>query len=187
MKRILTIGRSAQCHICINDTTDVVSRVHASLEVNSNGKYFIIDQSRNGTYVNGMRITPNERVSVTRDDVISFAHISDLNWDAVPKSTNVTLWICIIAAIVTLLTAAAVLLSVYFIGGRNKGNLNPTTNTVVSEDPAYPEILTPEDQQSEDEEEGEENQDAAENKTDSGKKAAEPSEKQDDKIYDAIF
>ena len=187
MRRILTIGRSAQCHICINDTTDVVSRMHASLEVNSNGKYFIIDQSRNGTYVNGMRITPNERVPVTRDDVISFAHISDLNWDAVPKSTNVTLWICIIAAVVSLLAAAAILLSVYFIGGREKGNLNPTTNTVVSDDSAYPDIVTPEEPQTKDEEEGEDNQDVAENKTDPDKKVAEPSENKDNKIYDAIF
>lgn len=187
MKRILTIGRSAQCHICINDTTDVISRVHASLEVNSNGKYFIIDQSRNGTYVNGMRITPNERVSVTRDDVISFAHISDLNWDVVPKSTNITLWIYIIAAVVALLVVAAILLSVYFIGGREKGNLNPTANIVVSDDSAYPDIAIPEEPQAKDEEEAEDNQDVAEDKTDSGKKAAEPSESKDNKIYDAIF
>lgn len=187
MKRILTIGRGAQCHICINDTTDVVSRVHASLEVNSNGKYFIIDQSRNGTYVNGMRIMPNERVPVTRDDVISFAHISDLNWEVVPKSTNVALWICIIAAVVALLVAAAILLSVYFIGGRERGNLNPTTNTVVRHDSAYPDILTPEEPQDKDDEEEEDNQAAAENKTDSGKKTAEPSGNKDNKIYDAIF
>lgn len=120
MKKILTIGRGAQCDICINDSTDVVSRNHAILEIKSNNKYFIIDQSRNGTYVNGMRITPNEKVPITRDDVVSFAHIRELDWSLVPKSNNLSLWLGLAAAVVLALIVVLLL----FFHKRNDGNLN---------------------------------------------------------------
>lgn len=111
MKKIITIGRGAQCDICINDSTDVLSRNHAILEIKSNNKYFIIDQSRNGTYVNGMRISPNEKVPITRDDIISFAHVRELDWSLVPKNNNLLLWLGVVAAIV--LASLALFLLIY--------------------------------------------------------------------------
>lgn len=91
MKKIYTIGRDPQCDIVIQDVTDVVSRVHAVLKVESNGKLYIKDQSKNGTYINGMRMTPNVEVPVSRKDTISFANIRDLDWSIVPNPMKKTI------------------------------------------------------------------------------------------------
>lgn len=93
MKRIYTIGRDPQCDIIIQDVTDVVSRVHAMLRVEPNGKMFIKDQSKNGTYINGMRIAPNVEVPVSRKDSISFANIRDLDWSMIPNPRKKTVTI----------------------------------------------------------------------------------------------
>ena len=86
--KALSIGREQGCDIVINDSTDVISRRHAILNISSSGKITIVDQSRNGTYVNGIRISQNVPVSVTRKDIISFAHVAKLDWNAVPKSNS---------------------------------------------------------------------------------------------------
>ena len=103
MKKFLTIGRNPACDICIPDSTDVVSREHAILEIGKGGKYFLIDKSRNGTYVNGIKMSSNEKIPVTRDDVISFAHVRDLAWSLVPKNNTATIWtVAVLAAILVL-------------------------------------------------------------------------------------
>lgn len=84
MNKVYTIGRDPSCDIVVNDNTDVVSRVHASLKDIGHGKYILVDQSRNGTYVNGIKMSSNEEVPVTRKDVISFAHVCDLDWNQIP-------------------------------------------------------------------------------------------------------
>ena len=86
--KALSIGREQGCDIVINDSTDVISRRHAILNISSSGKITIVDQSRNGTYVNGIRISQNVPVPVTRKDIISFAHVDKLDWNAVPKSNS---------------------------------------------------------------------------------------------------
>ena len=86
--KALSIGREQGCDIVINDSTDVISRRHAILNISSSGKITIVDQSRNGTYVNGIRISQNVPVPVTRKDIISFAHVAKLGWNAVPKSNS---------------------------------------------------------------------------------------------------
>ena len=85
MKRIYTIGRDPQCDILIQDVRGVVSRVHAVLRVESNGKMYIKDQSMNGTYINGMRVTANVEIPVSRKDVINFANVMDLDWTIIPN------------------------------------------------------------------------------------------------------
>lgn len=81
------IGREGDCNIVLNDPTDVTSRHHALLTVSSSGKMTITDQgSSNGTYINGIMITPNVPVPVTRKDVVSFAHVITLDWNLIPKS-----------------------------------------------------------------------------------------------------
>lgn len=92
MKKILTIGRNPECDICIPDSTDVVSREHAVLKIGRCGKYFLIDKSRNGTYVNGIRMATNEKIPVTRKDVVSFAHMRELDWSLVPKDRSLLKW-----------------------------------------------------------------------------------------------
>lgn len=97
-----SIGRDLNCDIVINDSTDVISRRHALLNVTSSGKMTIIDQSRNGTYINGIRISQNVPVPVTRKDIISLAHVAKLDWNQVPKS-NQWIKIAIVAAIVVII------------------------------------------------------------------------------------
>ena len=91
MKKIYTIGRDEGCDIVIPDSTDVISRLHATIRVESNDKIFLIDQSRNGTYVNGMKMSSNVEIPVSRKDVVSFAHIYNLDWSLVPKHKGNTI------------------------------------------------------------------------------------------------
>lgn len=85
-----SIGRDINCDIVINDSTDVVSRRHALLNITPSGKMTIVDQSSNGTYVNGIRIAQNVPVPVTRKDIVSLAHVAKLDWSQVPKSNQWT-------------------------------------------------------------------------------------------------
>lgn len=99
---VYSIGREAGCNIVIDDRTDVISRRHATLNVESNGKMTIIDQSSNGTYVNGIRITSGVPVPVTRKDNISFAHVARLDWNRIPNPrADIIRWVSI--AVVALL------------------------------------------------------------------------------------
>ena len=96
MKKIYTIGRDEGCDIVIPDSTDVISRLHATIRVESNDKIYLIDQSRNGTYVNGMKMSSNVEIPVSRKDVVSFAHIYNLDWSLVPKHKGNALKIALI-------------------------------------------------------------------------------------------
>ena len=91
--KVYSIGREAGCDIVINDSTDSTSRRHATLTVMPSGKMTITDQSRNGTYVNGIKISPNVAVPVTRKDNISFAHVYRLDWNQIPKPVSITQYV----------------------------------------------------------------------------------------------
>lgn len=122
-----SIGRDLNCDIVINDSTDVISRRHALLNITPSGKMTIIDQSSNGTYVNGIRISQNVPVPVTRKDIVSLAHVAKLDWNQVPKSNQ---WVkyAIIAGV-----AVIVVLGVIFgvkhmkSDSDNSGGLTPDT------------------------------------------------------------
>lgn len=59
--KIITIGRSRECTIVIDDVK--VSRVHAQLVQNDNGNISVVDLgSTNGTLVNGIRIAGETRL-----------------------------------------------------------------------------------------------------------------------------
>lgn len=112
MKKIYTIGRDEGCDIVISDSTDVISRLHATIRVESNDKIFLIDQSRNGTYVNGMKMSSNVEIPISRKDVVSFAHIYNLDWSLVPKhkdNTIKTILIILLSLIVMTVIAYAVI------------------------------------------------------------------------------
>lgn len=110
MKKIYTIGRDSGCDIVIPDNTDVISRLHATLRVESNGKIYLTDQSRNGTYVNGMKMSSNVEIPVSRNDVVSFAHIYNLDWNLVPKQKNGAIGIVISVIAVIAISAAGIYL-----------------------------------------------------------------------------
>lgn len=112
--KVYSIGREAGCDIVIHDSTDVISRRHAVLSVTSSGKMTITDQSHNGTYVNGIRITPNVPVPVTRKDNVSFAHVARLDWNRVPKS-NGTILAYVIGGVAALLVIIALAVGAYFL------------------------------------------------------------------------
>lgn len=101
--KVYSIGREAGCDIVINDNSDVVSRRHAVLNITSSGKMTIIDQSQNGTYVNGIRISSNVPVPVTRKDKISFAHVARLDWNMVPNTQRTIVRYIAIAIVVLLI------------------------------------------------------------------------------------
>lgn len=87
-KTIYTIGRDPSSDICLYDENNLVSRYHAILKVKKNGTYVIIDQSLNGTYINGVRITQGKEVPVTRKDMVMFANVAELDWTLIPKSNS---------------------------------------------------------------------------------------------------
>ena len=61
-KSVITIGRTDQCDLQIAHPT--ISRLHATIEKRSNGKYVITDKgSMNGTFVNGHRVKGKAQVS----------------------------------------------------------------------------------------------------------------------------
>ena len=82
------IGRDPEiADIVIYDTTDYVSRNHATL-ISRGRKFFITDHSVNGTYRNGVKLLPNVEYQITRDDVISFANVAYLDWNVIPKKNT---------------------------------------------------------------------------------------------------
>lgn len=115
-----SIGRENGCDIVINDNTDVISRRHAVLTVSSSGKMTITDQSHNGTYVNGIRISQNVPFPVTRKDNVSFAHIARLDWNLIPKPMSPMLYAAM--AVVLLLAIVACVYGFNQFGGGDNGN-----------------------------------------------------------------
>ena len=119
MKKVYTIGRDPQSDIVINDNTDVVSRLHATIRIEGS-KMFLIDQSQNGTYVNGMRMSANEEIPVSREDTISFANVAELDWTLLPdpkKAQMKTIGIVVAA----LIAIAAIVFGVLYFTNNNKG------------------------------------------------------------------
>lgn len=120
------------CDIVVNDSTDVISRRHALLNITPSGKMTIIDQSSNGTYVNGIRITQNVPVPVTRKDIVSLAHVAKLDWDQVPKSNEWMKYLA--AAVVAVIIILGIVFGVKHLNTGSEGNSdsNQETTTVDS-------------------------------------------------------
>ena len=77
--RTYKIGRASGNDILCSDIE--ISNDHAEL-IDNNGEYILIDHSRNGTLVNGMRIH-NTSCRVRYGDSIVFAGKERLNWNLV--------------------------------------------------------------------------------------------------------
>jgi len=107
--KIISIGRGDGCRIIIDDPR--VSRQHAILRINPLGKMEIIDQSQNGTWVNGVKLRSNTPFPVKRKDVVNFAGASQLNWSLIPDPLKYVKFGLLAALAVILLTFAIVFLS----------------------------------------------------------------------------
>lgn len=72
-KEVFKLGRDPeQADYASNNK--VVGRIHAEL-VTSDGEYFLIDNhSRNGSYLNGVKLSPNEKTKIKHEDCIKLAN-----------------------------------------------------------------------------------------------------------------
>src|SRR5687768_17432624 len=80
----LSIGRTKGNDLAIDDSS--VSKMHASLMLNSHGKLVIADTgSTNGTYLNGERIAYGKAIEILPDDKVKFGAIDvDLDFTLEP-------------------------------------------------------------------------------------------------------
>lgn len=102
--KVITIGRDPSCNIVINDPK--ISRRHAIIRVSDLGKIEVVDLSTNGTSVNGNPLRKNVPYPVTRNNQVTFAGVSKLNWDEVPNPFKLYKWIAIgIAGLIALAIA----------------------------------------------------------------------------------
>jgi predicted component of type VI protein secretion system len=130
--KVYSIGREHGCDIEIDDNSDVISRRHATLKVSSSGSMTITDISQNGTYVNGIKISSNVEVPVTRNDSISFAHVYTLDWNMIPNPRAAI----IRYAIAGILAVALIVCGIYgyksFSGGKTPASQPPIPMAVDS-------------------------------------------------------
>jgi len=102
--KTITIGRGEGCHIYIDD--ELMSRRHAIIKIPTFGGMEIVDMSKNGTFVNGVRLRPNVRFPVKRRDVVNFADVAQLDWSQVPDPMKYyKLGAAIVGGLVVLLLA----------------------------------------------------------------------------------
>ena len=137
MKTLYTIGRESNSDIIL--WNEESSRCHAQIRIDQKGKLWLMDMSTNGTYLNGMRISPNYEVEVSRKDEILFAGVELLDWNQIPKQKNKLLWIILPISIVVLIAIAVVLCCVLIPKGNteSEGEVTP----IATEVPEQPETV----------------------------------------------
>jgi len=86
--KMYSIGTHLTNRIMINDTSNMVSRYHATLKIDPKGKMTLNDHSSNGTFVNGSRISPNQDIPVKRKDKIMFANSQPFDWTKIPNTKS---------------------------------------------------------------------------------------------------
>ena len=83
--KLYVIGTSQQAQI--RPASQYVSGYHAELLLLDNGDMLLTDRgSKNGTYVNGKKLTPDKDVNVRRGDDVKFADAT-LDWSQIPSNT----------------------------------------------------------------------------------------------------
>jgi len=83
-----------------------MSRRHAIIKIPTFGGMEIVDMSKNGTFVNGVRLRPNVPFPVKRTDVVNFADVAQLDWSQVPDPMKYyKLGAAIVGGLVVLLLA----------------------------------------------------------------------------------
>lgn len=106
--KVITIGRDRTQDICYDN--EMISRRHAILRIYNNGKMEIVSLGQNGTFVNGNLCKPNAHYPLKRNDVVSFAHVCELDWSEIPnplkwvKITSLTIGVFAVIAVVLALT-----------------------------------------------------------------------------------
>lgn len=110
--KTVTIGRGEGCTITIDD--EMMSRRHAIIKIPTFGGMEIVDMSKNGTSVNGVRLRPNIPFPVTRKDVVNFADVRQLDWSKVPDPLKYyKIGALVVGALVVLLIVISLLVKVF--------------------------------------------------------------------------
>ena len=125
--KTISIGRDESCDIVITDRTNVVSRRHAVITIDNSGKMTITDHSSNGTYVNGIKMSENVAVPITRKDNISFAHVFELDWNMVPNVRSRNIKIILGSAIAVI----AIIAMIKLLGDEKTQPVQPEVEKVV--------------------------------------------------------
>lgn len=137
--KTITIGRGDGADIIIDD--EMISRRHAVLKISIFGKMEIVDMGKNGTFVNGIKIKPNQPYPVTRKDVINIAEVTQLDWSQVPDNMRYVKYV-----VATLIAILLLIISIIYLnrceGEKTIPNKVDTTETVTS-DPASQNVVTP--------------------------------------------
>lgn len=122
MKKII-LGRGEDCDVYLNDTKGLISRKHAIMKIRPIGQYEITDVSKNGTFINGIRMKPHIPYKVKRKDIIVFANTSKLDWDDIPDYSK---WIKIgLVGMVVLLAVVILCLMFIFDSSRQSSSERP--------------------------------------------------------------
>jgi pSer/pThr/pTyr-binding forkhead associated (FHA) protein len=80
---LYSVGSDLNNRIQITDTSDRISRFHATLKIDPKGKIYLNDHSSNGTYVNGQRIPSNQDYRIKRKASVMFANVAPLDWNRI--------------------------------------------------------------------------------------------------------
>lgn len=104
--KVYTIGRGEDCDIILDDDSGMVSRRHAILKSKGFNRYEIVDVSTNGTKVDAIRIKPNTPMKITRNSVVIFAGVKQLDWNKIPDDMKPVKIVAI--ALATLIVIAGV-------------------------------------------------------------------------------
>lgn len=125
--KTISIGRGESCNIIVDD--EMMSRSHAIIRIPTFGKMEVVDMSKNGTYVNGVRIRPNVPVPVTRKDVVNFAEVYQLDWSTIPDPLKYyKIGAIIVGGLIVLIFAIWLVKSL--VGGSNEPVTQPATEQV---------------------------------------------------------
>lgn len=119
VKGIYGIGKSQRNRYCLPGES--VSRYHATFKEMKNGKWFIQDHSRNGTFINGQRIPANQDYPIKKGDMIVCGSVSCPN---PVKGGSVPAWVW--GAIAGL---AAVVLLVFGLSKADLGGIGHKVDT----------------------------------------------------------
>lgn len=87
MKKIYKIGRDSSNDIIIQDPSKSVSRYHTIIEI-IGSKYYLTDNSSNGTWINGQRIEKKLRYEISSADNILLANKIKLDLDFLGSPEN---------------------------------------------------------------------------------------------------
>lgn len=125
--KTITVGRGEGCNIIVDD--EMMSRRHAIIKIPTFGGMEIVDMSKNGTFVNGVRLRPNVPFPITRKDVVNFADVHQLDWSKVPDPLKYyKIGVMAVGGLVVLLLAIFLLKSL--LSGSNETPAEPAVEQV---------------------------------------------------------